>query len=170
MIPASVYDLPSMADVLISRGIALEKLYQCPCCSRALEPKGFCDVSSLPNPVGHPRFICHTCASHTHRVVLAQQEAEQEAALPPWETEAATTFRVERDRRINATLWTTAEGSPLTTSCREEWCAWRIEMHRLTQKFDSPAEVVWPIEPVCIYTPAPLNWTGLPTATPEVAP
>ncbi|MFC5373915.1 hypothetical protein ACFPIF_15215 [Brevundimonas faecalis] len=78
---------------------------------------------------------------------MARQEAAEEATLDPWDTDAAKQVRAERDRRINASLWTTAVGTPLTTTCQAAWEAWRGRMHRLTLVWP----VVWPAEPELEY-------------------
>lgn len=146
MIPASVYDLPTLAQVATSE---LESVYRCGC-GREAPPEGFVDMTTVGD-LSEPRFRCHACASGPHRTALAVQTADEIAALPAWETEAATAVKIKRDHMINTTLWTTAEGSPLTPACRQAWCDWRAAMHRITLDFPSPADVVWPTEPALEY-------------------
>ena len=152
MIPTDLHQLPNMAAILAARGDVAADLYRCKC-KRELPPESFACTDGLPG--GLPRFVCYTCASHAHRLAISAQEAEAAAQLAAWDTEAGKACRAERDRRVNATLWTTADGSPLTEECRAEWTIWRAAMFRLT--LDLPGPIAndapgWPAEPVYAYS------------------
>lgn len=155
MTPDSLYDLPTMASVLEARGETPAPLYACRC-KRQLDATAFCCTDGLDADL--PRFVCYTCASDAHRRAVAAQVAVELALLPPWESEAGTACKIERDRRVNATLWTTAAGSPLTPECQTAWEAWRIAMHRLTLDHPEPLATNcpdWPAEPPFAYAAPP---------------
>lgn len=152
-IPADLTALPTMAAIMAARGDTAEPLYACRC-KRQLPPESFLCTDDLGDDT-LPRFVCATCASHAHRVAVAAQDAAQAALLAAWDTEEGKACKVERDRRVNATLWTTAEGSPLTEECRAEWTSWRAAMFRLT--IDLPGPIAndapgWPPEPGYAYS------------------
>lgn len=154
-IPADLYTLPSMASVMEGRGQTPEPLYRCGC-KRQLPPQGFACTDDLGADL--PRFVCYTCASHAHRVALAAQDAAEAAQLAAWDTEAGKACKAERDRRVNASLWTTAAGSPLTDDCRAAWRTWRQAMFRLTVDLPGPIpndSGDWPQEPGYAYSTTP---------------
>lgn len=152
-IPADLFALQSMRTVMTARGDMTGDLYRCRC-SRELPPEDFACTDGLPGDL--PRFVCYTCASHAHRVALAEQAAEEAAQLAAWETEAGKACKAERDRRVNNTLWTTAAGSPLTEACQEQFTAWRAAMFRLSVDLPDPIpndSSLWPSEPALEYQP-----------------
>lgn len=150
-VPSDIYALPTLHQVLDGRGEHIAETYVCNCCPRTGPATAFASMSGVTGD--HPAFLCWTCASEPHRLALAKQEAEAMAELQPWDTELGTHLKVERDRRVNASLWTTASGSPLTTECREAWRTWRTLMHRITLDFATPGEVIWPDEPPLTFSP-----------------
>ncbi len=146
-LPANLEDLPNMFEVLTDRGDVPEDLYRC-ACKRELPPKSFACTDDI-GP-GLPRFLCFTCASGPFREARAQEEAQAQAQLAAWDTERGKACKVERDRRIDKSLWTTSTGSPLTASCRRAWRDWRIKMNRLTLDLAEPIasdSPLWPEEP-----------------------
>jgi hypothetical protein len=144
-----------MVGILAARGDPIEELYQCPSCHRVAEDLKCTDdlpmLQSGNELVKLPRFCCAICASEAHRIGLAAQKEAALAQLPPWETDAGTLVKLERDRLINASLWTDAPGSPLTAECQLNWTAWRARMHRLTVDFANPGDVVMPEQPALEY-------------------
>ena len=153
MIPVELSDLPNMGDIMEARGETPADLYACSCCARELPAKGFACTDGLGADL--PRFVCFTCASHPHRLAVAAQEAAAAALLAAWDTEEAKACKAERDRRVNATLWTTAAGSPLSPECQAAFTSWRERMFRLT--LDLPGPIPndsgdWPPEPALDYS------------------
>jgi len=155
MIPLELHQLPNMAAILAARGEVAAELYRCKC-KRDLPPESFACTDGLPG--GLPRFVCYTCASHAHRLAIAAQEQAAAAQLAAWDTEQGKACKAERDRRVNATLWTTADGSPLADDCRAAWCVWRQAMHRITVDLPGPIpndSGDWPQEPGYDYCTTP---------------
>ena len=150
-VPSDLYSLPTLQQVLESRGDTVAETYVCGCCPRTGTANAFACMADVPGD--HPAFLCWTCASGPHRRAVARQEAEALAEFQPWDTDLGIHLKVERDRRINASLWTTAAGSPLTMECRDAWRAWRTLMHRITLDFASPDDFEWPEEPPLTFHP-----------------
>lgn len=149
-LPASLYELPTLAAALEAGGHTPADVYGCPTCARSGPAAGFVSTAGLPGD--QPPFVCHTCASGPFRDAQAAALEAERAALAAWETDAAMACRLERDRLINASLWTTAEGSPLSPACREAWAVWRSAMFRITLDYAGPDSVVWPEAPPLSYT------------------
>lgn len=150
MIPKNLHELPLMTDIMKARGEEPADIYSCRC-GRMLPAPSFVCTDELGPDL--PRFVCSTCASDVHRRALAAQEQAEAAQLDPWDTEAGRALKVDRDRRVNGSLWTDAPGSPLTSACRAAWTAWRTTLFRLTLDFAGPEEVTWPEEPGLEYGP-----------------
>ena len=148
-LPADLYEMPTLAQALAAAGHPEAEVYGCPTCSRRGPASGFVCTAELPG--NQPAYVCHTCASGPFREAHAAAAAKAAAALEGWSTEAGGAIKRERDRRVNETLWTTSEGSPLTANCREEWAAWRSAMFRLTLDFPDPGAVTWPVQPALAY-------------------
>ena len=154
ILPESVYDLPTLAAVLEARGETPADLYQCSGCPRCLSAAHFVATAGLPG--ASAAYLCHTCASGPFREEQAAQAAAARAQLDAWATDAAAVVRVERDRRVNACLWTSDPSAPLTEDCRAAWADYRAQLHRLTLDFPGPAAVVWPMEPAMEYCSNPV--------------
>lgn len=144
MIPASVYELPTLAAALEARGEEPAPAYRCRGCPRELEATGFVSAAGLGDDL--PAWLCHTCASGPHRTALAAEAlAAREAA------EAAGDFdwsdiRGERDLRLMRCDWTQAADAPLSDEDRAAWAAYRQALRDVTLQA-SPAAVVWPEAP-----------------------
>lgn len=141
-IPADLYALPTMAAVMEARGETPLPLYRCPACTRVLAADAIACTDALPG-VGR-RFVCFTCASAAFRDAAAAAHHLALAALAPWDGEAGTACRIERDRRVNAALWAVLPGSPLSVDCREAFAGYLARLHRITVDFPSPDSVSWP--------------------------
>lgn len=151
--PTSVDNLPTLAAVLEARGEPVADLYACPGCTRQEAADGIVSAAELPT-AAHA-FLCRVCASGPYRDALAALEVAALAALQAWDTELAGSIKRERDRLVNATLWATADGSPLTDDCQAQFVAYRTALHRITLEFSDPSTVVWPSEPSLVFQSDP---------------
>lgn len=82
-----------------------------------------------------------------HGVLLAEKEAEKEAAdqsrqdyLASWDY-----IRDQRASIIAKSDWTQLDDSPLKGN--QAWLDYRQALRDITETFDSPVDVVWPIQP-----------------------
>ncbi len=56
-------------------------------------------------------------------------------------------LRFERDRKLSACDWTVLSDSPLNTTDKNAWKAYRQELRDLPENTEDPANPVWPDEP-----------------------
>lgn len=142
MIPDSVYDLPTLAADMASKGQegGLDA-FQCPTCPRTPDAHGIVSTVSLPGNL--PPWTCHTCASGPHRQGLADQKAADSAAAgPDW-----SAVRAQRDGLLARSDWTQIPDTPLSAEERAAWAAYRQQLRDLPDSGPDPDAVVWPEPP-----------------------
>lgn len=146
MIPASVYELPSMGSVLEARGDDPTGPWACAGCIRTdLAADQIVCTDALPGDL--PRFLCHTCASGPHRMALALQEAQAVAfAFAAGEFDWSD-VRGERALRLARCDWTQMPDVDLTPAQVAEWRAYRQHLRDITDTATDPESVVWPDAP-----------------------
>lgn len=136
-IPLSLYDLPTLAAAL---GAEAAPEYECTGCGRVEPPEAFVDTTGLPGEL--PRWACHTCASHPHRLALsAVAEEERLLAGPDW-----SAIRARRDVLLLCCDWTQSVDAPLDPETVLAWREYRQQLRDITS-YDSPETVTWPTAP-----------------------
>ncbi len=142
MIPADLYEIPTLAAVLEARGETPAAIYQCPTCPRALPPENLVWTEGLPGTL--PAFVCHTCASAPHRLYCAEiAAAERIAAGYDW-----SAVRAQRNAILRSSDWTQGvSDAPLSPERREAWRLYREALRNITDTSPSPSAVVWPSAP-----------------------
>lgn len=144
-VPASVYDLETLAAILTGRGETPDESYSCRCCKRTGTPEGFVSTEGLGGDL--PAFACHTCASGPHRIARAAYEAAQVAADAAEGVFDWSSARAVRDALLRACDWTQMADSPLDEPARAAWALYRQALRDITATSASPDTVAWPSPP-----------------------
>ena len=151
-------DVMTLHDALIAAGQEPAASYRCtydnPVSGRQCGAVGpawtFADTSGIPEIAN--LAICGGCYQDFKRLADAAADAAARAAVAgTWDSDEGSAVKADRNNRIAAWAWATQAGSPLSVACQDECALYVAALHRLTIDFATPADVVWPEEPMLEY-------------------
>lgn len=138
--------MSTVEDAILSAGGVVPPAIVCPSCGRAGPPSTFKDVRA------DARFAFPLiCAREYLERERDDAHAARHDASATWDSERGNDVRGERNRRLDACVWTVLPGSPLTPASQAAWAAHRAALNAITVTFAQPSDVAWPAEPETIY-------------------
>lgn len=141
--------MSTVEDAILSAGGIMPPAIVCPSCGRAGPPSTFKDVRA------DARFAFPLiCAREYLERERDDAEVARLAAPATWDSERGNDVRAERNRRLDASVWTVLPGSPLTAECQAAWAEYRLALNALTVTFASPVDVIFPVEPRITFSQA----------------
>jgi hypothetical protein len=81
---------------------------------------------------------------------MTDEPMEPEAVIDPWSTEDAEAVRSTRNQLLADTDWAVLPDAPAQRSLASRGALWfyRQQLRDITDRFATPADVVWPEPPV----------------------
>lgn len=138
--------MSSVEDVIAAAGGTVPQSITCPSCGRRGPPSTFKDVRE------DVRFaFAFICGAEFLERERDDAETARRELPETWESERGNDVRAERNRRLDACVWTVLPGSPLTPECRAAWAAHRAALNAITISFAAPKDVIWPTDPELSY-------------------
>lgn len=80
---------------------------------------------------------------HHRRFIDGRIETYEPINLIDWDR-----IRAIRNSKLGASDWTVLIDSPLSAEIKQLWINYRQKLRDITEEYESPDQVIWPIEPV----------------------